>query len=224
MIEYPCHEGSGCTTPSFYLFCPTSSSILELEISSFDLGNPFFTPHLVTPHLVTMSDDEKKNTLEYVPSTTVGSTYDANLSPQQSNAVIGGLHRRLNNRQIQLIAIGGSIGTALFISIGEGLAHGGPGSLFIAYTLYSCILALVTNSIAEMNTYMPVAGGFVRLAGHWVDDAFGFMAGWNFFICVSLGIPFEITALNLVLSFWNSDLTNQGPIAGVCLGVTLLYG
>ena len=50
------------------------------------------------------------------------------------------LQRRLGNRQIQLIAIGGSIGTALFVSIGGALAKGGPGSLFIAYTLYSCVL------------------------------------------------------------------------------------
>lgn len=45
------------------------------------------------------------------------------------------LHRRLSNRQIQLLAIGGATGTALFVSIGNGLAAGGPGSLFIAYTM-----------------------------------------------------------------------------------------
>ncbi|KAF4980693.1 hypothetical protein FZEAL_3361 [Fusarium zealandicum] len=137
---------------------------------------------------------------------------------------MGNLHRRLNNRQIQLIAAGGSIGTALFISIGGGLARGGPGSLLIAYTLYSVILALVNNSIAEMNTYMPVAGGFVRLAGHWVDDALGFMAGWNFFLYEALLIPFEITALTFVISFWSPEVTNPGPTAGVCAAVIFCYG
>jgi len=57
------------------------------------------------------------------------------------------LHRRLGNRQIQLIAIGGSIGTALFVSIGSGLVRGGPGSLFIAYAIYACMLALVNNCV-----------------------------------------------------------------------------
>lgn len=75
------------------------------------------------------------------------------------------LQRRLGNRQIQLIAIGGSIGTALFVSINSGLYHGGPGSLLIAYFLYSCMLGLVNNCVAEMSTYMPVSGGFIRLAG-----------------------------------------------------------
>ncbi|KAI5194197.1 hypothetical protein E4T39_08742 [Aureobasidium subglaciale] len=92
------------------------------------------------------------------------------------------LQRRLGNRQIQLIAIGGSIGTALFVSIGGGLARGGPGSLFLAYFIYSCFLGLVNNCIAEMTILYPVSGGFIRLAGHFVDDAFGFMAGWNLFI------------------------------------------
>lgn len=68
------------------------------------------------------------------------------------------LQRSLGNRQIQLIAIGGSIGTALFVSIGTGLMDGGPGSLLIAFTLYSCLLALVNNCMAEMAVYMPISG------------------------------------------------------------------
>jgi amino acid transporter len=90
------------------------------------------------------------------------------------------LQRHLGNRQIQLIAIGGSIGTALFVSIGQGLYHGGAGSLLIAYTLASLALACINNSIAEMATAFPVSGGFIRLAGKWVDDSLGFMLGWNF--------------------------------------------
>ena len=90
------------------------------------------------------------------------------------------LQRHLNNRQIQLIAIGGSIGTALFVSIGSGLYHGGAGNLFIAYALQSFVLAMVNNSVAEMSTAYPVSGGFIRLAGKWVDEALGFMCGWNF--------------------------------------------
>ena len=141
---------------------------------------------------------------------------------QQANQA--GLHRRLGNRQIQLIAAGGSIGTALFISIGSALAKGGPGSLFIAFTLYTLILALVNNSAAEMNTYMPVAGGFVRHAGHWVDEALGFVAGWNFFLYEVFLIPFEITALTFVISFWSADATNPGPTAGICAAVIVVYG
>ena len=100
------------------------------------------------------------------------------------------LQRHLNNRQIQLIAIGGSIGTALFVSIGTGLYNGGAASLLIAYTLQSCVLAMVNNSIAEMSTAYPVSGGFIRLAGKWVDEALGFMVGWNFLSVTTIHDPF----------------------------------
>lgn len=92
------------------------------------------------------------------------------------------LKRSLSGRQIQMITIGGSIGTALFVSIGSGLVQGGPGSLLIAFTIYSCWLALVNNCMAEMAVFMPVSGGFVRMGSKWVDEAFGFMLGWNFFL------------------------------------------
>ncbi|KAK7408637.1 hypothetical protein QQX98_009201 [Neonectria punicea] len=130
------------------------------------------------------------------------------------------LKRQLGNRQIQLIAVGGSIGTALFVSIGSGLMQGGPGSLFLAYTIYSVIMALVNNCMAEMAVYMPVSGSFVRFAGKWVDEAFGFMAGWNFFLYEAAMIPFEISAINLVLTFWRDDI----PVWAVCLACIFLYG
>lgn len=95
---------------------------------------------------------------------------------------VDGLKRRLTGRQIQMVTIGGSIGTALFVSISSGLTSGGPGSLFIAFFIYSCFLALVNNCMAEMSVFMPVSGSFVRMGSKWVDEAFGFMLGWNFFL------------------------------------------
>ena len=130
------------------------------------------------------------------------------------------LHRKLGNRQIQLIAIGGSIGTAVFITIGTGLSKGGPASLLLAYILYSCMVGLVNNSMAEMATFMPVSGAFIRMAGRWVDESFGFMVGWNFFLYEALLIPFEISALNVVLQFWRDDI----PVAAVVAVCIVSYG
>ena len=81
------------------------------------------------------------------------------------------------------------------------------------------MLALVNNGTAEMVTAFPVSGGFVRLAGHFVDDAWGFMAGWNFFLYEALLVPFEITALCTVLSFWRNDI----PYGAVIAVVIVLY-
>lgn len=162
--------------------------------------------------------DEKDPTSNEKKTASGPDDYDVGFVEAVAN--VDHLKRHLGNRQIQLIAVGGSIGTALFVSIGSGLMQGGPGSLFLAYTLYSCILGLVNNCMAEMAVYMPISGSFIRFAGKWVDEAFGFMAGWNFFLYEAAMIPFEISAINLVLTFWRDDI----PVWAVCLACIVLYG
>lgn len=117
-----------------------------------------------------MNTEEKKYSGEFVRE-----TYNGNDDVQHGTVTDNAddLQRHLGNRQIQLIAIGGSIGTALFVSIGGALNKGGPLGMLIAYSGYCCVIALVNNAMAEMATYMPVSGGFIRMAGKWVDEAFG---------------------------------------------------
>jgi amino acid transporter len=160
-------------------------------------------------------DESKKYEKTYVNESGSGDVQHGEVHENSDD-----LQRHLGNRQIQLIAIGGSIGTALFVSIGGALNKAGPLGILMAYTFQSCVMALVNNSMAEMAVYMPVSGGFVRMAGKWVDEALGFAAGYNFFFYEALLIPFEITALNLVLSFWRDDI----PVWAVCIAVIILYG
>ncbi|KAJ5032380.1 uncharacterized protein L3040_008985 [Drepanopeziza brunnea f. sp. 'multigermtubi'] len=133
---------------------------------------------------------------------------------------VEGLHRNLSGKRIQMITMGGSIGTALFVGIGSGLVQGGPGALFIVFTLFSCWLALVNDCMAEMPVFMLVSGGFVRMGSKWVDEAFCLMLEWNFCLYEAILIPWKISALNLVLTFWRNDI----PLAAVCAGYILLYG
>ncbi|KAL4747402.1 amino acid permease-domain-containing protein [Aspergillus terricola var. indicus] len=114
------------------------------------------------------------------------------------------------------MAMGGSIGTTLFINIDGGLAKGGPLSLLLGFAIYALILSCVNNCIAEMTVLHPAPGGFIRMAGKWVDDAFGFMARWNFFLYEALTVPFEITALTMTLSFWRDDIP-AGVVAAACI-------
>ena len=113
-----------------------------------------------------MAETEKKHDYGVEPAPALESPYQ----PHGVVENVDGLHRRLSNRQIQWIAIGGSIGTALFISIAWGLVEGGPGSLLIAFTTYSLMMALVNSTMAEMAVAHPVSGGFVRQANYWVDE------------------------------------------------------
>jgi yeast amino acid transporter len=128
--------------------------------------------------------DIKNNNVDYSSSEKIPPVYDASTDSDGGIVVenVDDLKRRLSGRQIQMITIGGSIGTALFVSIGSGLVQGGPGSLLIAFITYCCFLAAVNNCMAEMAVFMPVSGSFVRMGSKWVDEAFGFMLGWNFFL------------------------------------------
>jgi AAT family amino acid transporter len=84
------------------------------------------------------------------------------------------LARRLSARQVQMIAIGGTIGTGLFLGTGNSLANGGPASMLISYAIVGAIVFVTMLSLGEMAAFIPVAGSFCTFAGRFVDDAFGF--------------------------------------------------
>ncbi|KAJ9132532.1 General amino acid permease AGP2, partial [Pleurostoma richardsiae] len=128
--------------------------------------------------------------------------------------------RKLKARHIQLIGIGGTIGTALYVSIGRGLLNGGPASLFLAFTIWCSFILCVTMCMAEMVTYLPISSPFIRFAGRYVDEAFGFAAGWNFFVFEAALVPFEITACNVIIHYW-SDIV---PAGGIIAIIIVLYG
>jgi AAT family amino acid transporter len=75
------------------------------------------------------------------------------------------LARRLSGRQVQMIAIGGTIGTGLFLGTGESLAKGGPASMLIAYAICGGIVFITMLCLGEMAAFMPVAGSFCTYAG-----------------------------------------------------------
>lgn len=125
-------------------------------------------------------------------------------------------HRKLKARHIQLIGIGGTIGTALFVQIGRGLLNGGPGSLFLAFTIWCSFILCVTNCMAEMVTYLPISSPFIRFADRFVDEAFGVAAGYNFFIFEAALVPFEIVACNVIIHFW-SDIVPAGGIIAIVI-------
>ncbi|KIX07724.1 uncharacterized protein Z518_02378 [Rhinocladiella mackenziei CBS 650.93] len=129
------------------------------------------------------------------------------------------LHRKLRGREVQLIAVGGAIGTSLFVQMGAVLPRGGPAGLFIGFVVYGTIILAVNQCFAEMICYMPIPSPFVRLAGHWVDEALSFAMGYNFFLVMALGIPYEIVALNVLLTYW----TDRVPVAVVVVICIVLY-
>ncbi|KAL9001675.1 MAG: hypothetical protein Q9188_005358 [Gyalolechia gomerana] len=76
------------------------------------------------------------------------------------------LARKLSARQVQMIAIGGTIGTGLFLGTGKALATGGPGSMLIAYAIVGAIVFITMLSLGEMAAFVPIAGSFCTFAGY----------------------------------------------------------
>src|SRR5712691_2682539 len=68
------------------------------------------------------------------------------------------LHRGLSSRQVQMIAIGGTIGTGLFLGTGRALAQGGPATMLICYSVVGFIVYITLLLLGEMATQYPVAG------------------------------------------------------------------
>ncbi|KAB5535273.1 putative carnitine transport protein [Coniochaeta sp. 2T2.1] len=159
----------------------------------------------------------------YARETVLGSDEEKKVIVEEETSSIGmgdHTHRKLRSRHIQLIGIGGTIGTALFVNIGKGIINGGPGSLFIAFTLWCTFILAITVSLAEMVTYLPISSPFIRFAGRYVDPAFGFAAGWNFFVFEAMMVPFEITACNVIIHYW-SDVV---PAGGIIAVIIVVYG
>lgn len=112
------------------------------------------------------------------------------------------LARSLSARQVQMIAIGGTIGTGLFLGTGKSLATGGPASILIAYLIVGFIVMLTMLSLGEMAAYVPIAGSFCTFAGRYVDDGLGFALTWNYWFNDAVSTASDLVALQLVWAYW----------------------
>ncbi|KAM4064587.1 amino acid permease [Hirsutella rhossiliensis] len=112
------------------------------------------------------------------------------------------LKRSLSARQVQMIAIGGTIGTGLFLGTGKSLATGGPASILICYAIIGAIVFITMLCLGEMSAFVPVAGSFCTFAGRFVDDAFGFALTWNYWFNDAVSTASDLVALQLILQYW----------------------
>ncbi|KAL4871869.1 hypothetical protein BDV12DRAFT_183437 [Aspergillus spectabilis] len=122
-----------------------------------------------------------------------------------------GCHRSLTRRKVMMTTFGAGIGTGLWVGTGQALYYAGPAGLAVTYTLVAIIVYAQYCSVGEMTTYMPVHSGFIRQCAEFVDPAFGFAIGINFWFAWVMIIPAEITAAVSVLKFWPS--TDALPLA-----------
>lgn len=130
-----------------------------------------------------------------------------------------GLHRSLSARQVQMIAISGTIGTGLFLGTGKSLAEGGPASILIAYALVGFIVYVTLLLLGEMATQYPVAGSFNAYATRFFSPSYGFALSWNYWFNDAVSMAGDLTAAQLVLQFWGVE---RGWIASLVFWVFLV--
>ena len=113
----------------------------------------------------------------------------------------GALKRGLSNRHIQLIALGGAIGTGLFLGIAETIKLAGP-AVIIGYAIGGFISFLIVRQLGEMVVEEPVAGSFSHFANKYWGNYAGFLSGWSYWVFFVLAGMAELTAVGIYVQFW----------------------
>ncbi|HLR50886.1 MAG TPA: amino acid permease [Candidatus Sphingobacterium stercoripullorum] len=111
------------------------------------------------------------------------------------------LNRGLSNRHIQLIALGGAIGTGLFLGIGQAAILAGP-AVILGYAIAGVIAFLILRQLGEMVVEEPVAGSFSYFANRYWGKFAGFSSGWNYWVLYILVSMAELTAIGVYVQFW----------------------
>ena len=115
------------------------------------------------------------------------------------------LKRGLKSRHIQLIALGGAIGTGLFLGIAQTIKMAGP-SVLLGYGIAGVIAFLIMRQLGEMVVDEPVAGSFSYFADKYCGHLPGFLSGWNYWVLYVLVSMVELTAVGIYVQYWWPDV------------------
>ncbi|EGW31243.1 uncharacterized protein SPAPADRAFT_56131 [Spathaspora passalidarum NRRL Y-27907] len=122
------------------------------------------------------------------------------------------LSRSLKNRHLQMIAIGGSIGTGLFVGSGSNLSTGGPAGLLIAYCLIGTMIYCTVQSLGELAVTFPVSGAFVTYNSRFIDPSWGFAMAWNYAMQWLVVLPLELVAASLTIKYWDPNTNSAAYV------------
>jgi L-asparagine permease len=132
-----------------------------------------------------------------------------------------GYHKGLKPRQLQMIAIGGAIGTGLFLGAGGRLAHAGPG-LFLVYAFCGVFVFLILRALGELVLHRPSSGSFVSYAREFLGEKAAYVAGWMYFLNWAMTSIVDSTAIATYFHFWSGFKSiPQWLIALIALALVL---
>ncbi|WP_407728530.1 amino acid permease (plasmid) [Priestia megaterium] len=147
------------------------------------------------------------------------------LSNNKSNTQTGSsethLERKLKTRHLSMIAIGGTIGTGLFLASGSVIHTAGPGGALVAYLIAGVMVYFLMTSLGEMAAFIPITGSFSTYTSRFVDPALGFAIGWNYWYNNAIVVALELAASSLIMRYWLPEV--PGIIWSV-LFLALIFG
>ncbi|MGC4152323.1 MAG: amino acid permease [Propionicimonas sp.] len=134
-----------------------------------------------------------------------------------------GLSKALTTRQIGMIALGGAIGTGLFLGSKFAISYAGP-SVIISYAIGALIALLLMAALAEMTIQHPTSGSFGAYAEHYIGPMAGFLVRISYWSCLVLAVGTEVTAIGTYMGFWLPEVPGLVWILGfsaVLIGVNM---
>ncbi|MDR3435619.1 amino acid permease [Telmatospirillum sp.] len=131
------------------------------------------------------------------------------------------LARSLKNRHIQMIALGGAIGTGLFYGSAASIQLVGPG-IIVSYLIGGAVMYLIMRMLGEMSTEEPVAGAFSHFAYKYWGQFPGFLAGWNYWFLYILVSMAELTVVGIYVAYWFPEFPAWATSLIVLLSITAL--
>jgi amino acid transporter, AAT family len=111
------------------------------------------------------------------------------------------LHRRLTTGQLSMIAIGGAIGTGLFLGSGFAIGLAGPAVL-VSYLIGAAIALVLMGCLAEMTVAHPTSGAFGDLAEIYLGSLAGFLVRYAYWAALVLAVGTELTAVAIYMQYW----------------------
>ncbi|KOG70422.1 amino acid permease [Streptomyces varsoviensis] len=146
---------------------------------------------------------------------------DGGGAPPAQDAGDAGYSKGLKHRHVNMIAIGGAIGTGLFLGAGGRLASAGP-ALAIAYAVCGLFAFFVVRALGEMVVHRPSSGSFVSYAREFLGEKGAYVAGWMYFLNWSTTGIADVTAIALYTHYWSlfTDIP-QWVMALIALAVVL---
>ncbi|KLO81306.1 putative amino acid permease NAAP1 [Fusarium fujikuroi] len=112
----------------------------------------------------------------------------------------------MKKRHLHMIAIGGSIGAGFFVGSGGALTKGGPGAVFLCFSIAGVMIFNVVHALGELAVMYPVSGGFYTYSTRFIDPSWGFAMGWNYVFQWVIVLPLELTVVSFTVQYWNKDI------------------